>query len=111
VLAAMVFLAIVLPVAIEGLQIASRAGTLSERKCAAARTAERVLNEYVVTRDCQRMARTGTVQEGAIAYLWTVQEDTWSEDTMAEITVVVQFGVQGFEHTVYLATLVDSSTS
>ncbi|HNQ89206.1 MAG TPA: prepilin-type N-terminal cleavage/methylation domain-containing protein [Verrucomicrobiota bacterium] len=111
VLAAMVFLAILLPVAVEGLRVASRAGMVSERKGVAARVAERVLNEYVVTRDTQRMANTGTVQEGALTYLWSVEENTWSEDSMTEVTVEVRFGVQGLEHTVQLVTLVDSSTS
>ena len=42
VLAALLFMAIVIPVALEGLRIASLAGQVGERKAAAARVAERV---------------------------------------------------------------------
>src|SRR6478735_6417980 len=50
VLAALLFMAIVIPVAVQGLRIASRAGSLSERKAIAARLADSKLNELVVTR-------------------------------------------------------------
>ena len=45
VLAALVFMAIVIPVAMQGLHIAGRAGAVAERKREAVRVAERVLNE------------------------------------------------------------------
>src|SRR5882762_4963509 len=44
VLAALLFMAIVIPVAVQGLHIASRAGSVSERKAVGARIAERKLN-------------------------------------------------------------------
>ena len=44
VLAALLFMAIVIPVAVQGLQIASRAGSVSERKALGARLAESKLN-------------------------------------------------------------------
>ena len=47
VLAALVFMAIVIPVALSGLSVASRAGEVSVRKAEAALVAERVLNENV----------------------------------------------------------------
>jgi len=49
VLAALVFMAIVIPVAIEALSIASRAGEVAARKNEAALVAERILAENIVT--------------------------------------------------------------
>ena len=45
VLAALVFMAIVVPVAVEGLRVANLAGQVGQRKTVAARVADRVLNE------------------------------------------------------------------
>jgi len=49
VLVALAFMAIVIPVVLQGLRIASLAGEVSQRKALAARIAERVLNEAIVT--------------------------------------------------------------
>src|SRR6266567_846947 len=49
VLAALLFMAIVIPVALEGMHVASRAGSVAVRKREAARVAERILNESLVT--------------------------------------------------------------
>src|SRR6266513_339917 len=54
VLAALLFMAIVIPVAVQGLRIASRAGSVAERKSAAARVAEKILNENLVTTNWNR---------------------------------------------------------
>ena len=48
VLAALLFMAVVIPVAVDGLRVASRASVLGQRKAVAARIAESVLNEQVV---------------------------------------------------------------
>ena len=53
VLAALMFMAIVIPVAVEGLRLASRAGEVGERKVTAARIADRVMNELIATGDWQ----------------------------------------------------------
>src|ERR1044071_2373619 len=60
VLAALLFMAIVIPVAVQGLPIASRAGSVAERKAVGARLAESKLNELVVTHQWQSTAQKGT---------------------------------------------------
>ena len=109
VLAALTFMAIVIPVAIEGLHIANRAGVVAQRKTAAARVAERVLNEALVASQSQASARSGVVQEGPIDYRWSIRYTTWPEDTMRLVTAEVLFQVQGQEHDVRLSTLVSNS--
>ena len=68
VLAALAFMAIVIPVAVDGLRVANQAGQVGQRKAVAARIAERVLNEMVITGQFRSPTQGGTVQEGVQAY-------------------------------------------
>jgi len=110
VLAALAFMAIVIPVAVEGLRIANLAGQVSQRKAVAMRVAERVLNEMVVTGQARGSAQNGTLQEGFQQYRWSIRTEPWPEDAMRLVTVQVVFPVQGRDYDVHLSTLVDNST-
>lgn len=110
VLAALLFMAIVIPVAMQGLLIASRAGVVSERKGVAMRLAESKLNELVVTGEWQSTAQDGTLQEGFRSYAWRVEAEPWSEDgVMRLLTVHVTVPVEGRDYDVHVSTLVDAS--
>lgn len=109
VLAALAFMAIVVPVAVEGLRIANRAGQVAQRKDVASRIADRVLNEALVTGQMQSSARNGVAQEGFQEYRWSVRVEPWPEDTMRLVTVEVVYPVQGQEYDVHLSTLISSS--
>src|SRR5687768_16071405 len=78
VLAAMAFMAIVVPVLIQGLGLASRAGEVAERKTAAARVADRILNESIVTMNWNQSSSSGTVTEGVREFNWTLRNEAWS---------------------------------
>jgi len=73
VLAALVFMAILIPVALEGLHIASRAGEVATRKGEAALVAERVLNESIVTTNWNTTVQNGTVRQGIREFRWTLR--------------------------------------
>src|SRR5947207_15216951 len=88
VLAALAFMAIVIPVAVEGLRIANLAGEVGQRKTVAARIAERVLNEWIIGSKMQGTAQSGTIQEGMVQYRWSIRSETWSEDTIDRKSVV-----------------------
>jgi hypothetical protein len=113
VLAALLFMAIVVPVAIEGLHIASRAGAVAERKGAAARVAQRILNESLVTTNWSQSAQNGTVTEGTRQFRWTLHNDPWNQDpnqaVLRQLTVEVQYTAQSSTYSVKMSTLVDSS--
>ena len=110
VLAALLFMAIVIPVAMQGLMIASRAGSVSERKAVGARLAENKLNELIVTGQWQSSAQKGTIEEGRLSYPWRLQAEPWSEDgAMRVITVHVSVPVQGQDYDVQVSTLVDAT--
>jgi len=110
VLAALLFMAIVIPVAVQGLHVASRAGSVAERKALGARLAETKLNELIVTRQLQSASQRGTIQDGLQSYAWTLQSEPWAEDgAMRLVTVHMSVPVQGQAYDVHVSTLVDAA--
>ena len=110
VLAALVFMAIVIPVAVQGLRVANLAGQVGERKAVAIRVAERALNELVVTRQWQTSAQNGSTQEGPVQYRWVMRLEPWNQGALRLLTVQVTFPVQGQDYDVRLSTLVDTTS-
>ena len=113
VLAALLFMAIVIPAAVEGLHVASLAGTVAERKGEAARVARRVLTENLVTTNWNQSAQGGTLTEGQRQFRWTMKSDIWNWDPNQSVirllSVEVFFTAQNREYSVRMSTLVDGS--
>jgi hypothetical protein len=102
-------MAIVIPVALQGLRVASTAGEVGQRKMVAARIGNKVLSERKVMAQLQNTGQTGVVQEHGISYRWTVKNEPWTEDALSQMTVAsvtVSFPVQGKNFDVRLSTLV-----
>ena len=110
VLAAMLFLAIVIPVAVEALHVSSLAGEVAARKGAAGRIADRILNESLVTTNWSGGVQSGTVSEGALDFRWTLTSRNWPQDSMQMLTAEVKFLAQGKDYSVKLSTLANSQT-
>jgi hypothetical protein len=108
VLAAMLFLAIVIPVAVEALHVSSLAGEVAARKGVAARIADRILNESLVTTNWTGGVQIGTVSEGALDFNWTITTQNWPKDSMQMLTAEVKFLAQGKDYSVKLSTLANS---
>jgi type II secretory pathway pseudopilin PulG len=108
VLAALMFMAIVIPVAMQGLSIASRAGDVAERKREAVRVAERLLNETIVTTNLMQSAQSGVVHELDREYRWSLRSERWTDSTMQLLLVEVKFPVRGEDYAVHLSTLVQA---
>jgi hypothetical protein len=109
VLAALAFMAIVIPVAVQGLRVANLAGQVGERKLVAVRVADRVLNELVATGQWQKSIQNGIAQEGQREYRWSVRLEPWNQTALRLMTVQVFFPVQGREYDVRLSTIVDTT--
>jgi type II secretory pathway pseudopilin PulG len=110
VLAALLFMAILIPVTMHGVSVASRAGTLGQRKAAAMRIAERVLDEQILSGQMSTASPFGSIVEGDITYSWTMKTDPWPEDTAIALNVAtlrVEFNVQGSTFDVAVSTLYD----
>ncbi|MGA9777245.1 MAG: hypothetical protein ACLPRE_15250 [Limisphaerales bacterium] len=113
VLAAMLFLAIVIPAAVEALHVASLAGEVAARKGVAARIGDRILNESIVTTNWNVGSQNGTVAEGAEEFHWTLDNQNWPVDTAAAmrlLTAEVTFSAQGHDYSVAMSTLASSQT-
>jgi len=111
VLAALACMAIVIPVAVEGLRIANLAGEVGQRKAVAGRVAERVLNEWIIGSRMQGTAQSGAIQEGTVSYRWSIRSEPWSEGTMNLVTVRVLYPAQGRDYDVRISTLVSTSST
>ena len=113
VLAALLFMAIVIPAAIEGMHIASLAGTVAERKGEAARVAQRLLTESLVTTNWNQAVQSGTLTEGRRQFRWTLHNDPWNQDpnqnVIRQLSVEVVFAAQNRDYSVRMSTLADSS--
>jgi len=107
VLAALLFLAIVIPATLEALHVASQAGEVSARKPAAARVADRVLNDSIVQTNWDGGPQSGIAMEGDQEFHWTLSRQDWTTGTMQLLTVEVTYPVQGKDYSVKLSTLVD----
>ena len=102
---ALLFLAIVVPVAIEAMHVASLAGEVAARKSAAARIADRILNESLVLTNWNNGTQSGTTSEGAQNFSWTLTSQSWPQDAMQLVTAEVKFSAQGKDYSVKLDTL------
>jgi type II secretory pathway pseudopilin PulG len=108
VLAAMLFLAFVIPAAVEALRIASLSGEVAARKSAAARVADRVLNESLVMTNWSGGNRSGTIDEGAQTFRWTLTSKNWPQDSMELLTAEVKFSAQNRDYSVKMSTLANT---
>ena len=110
-LAAVAFLAILVPVAVDGLRVANLAGQVAERKIQAARIADRLLPTQIVTGQWQQAANSGTVVEDDREFRWQIRSATWNKDALRQLTLTVTYVVQGKDYTVQVSTLADSTAT
>jgi type II secretory pathway pseudopilin PulG len=111
-LAAMLFMAIVIPVTIQGITIANRAGVMAERSRVAAQLADNKLTEVILTESWRDEEQDGDFGEDWLdgdqpRYQWSLTTEAWEEDTMRVVTVKVVYKVQENEYEVSLSTIVD----
>ena len=107
---ALLFLAIVIPVAIKAISAASLAGEVAARKGAAARIADRILNESIVLTNWNNGVQNGTAREGVLDFHWTLTSQAWPQDTMQLLTAEVTYQAQGKDYSVKLSTLANPQT-
>jgi type II secretory pathway pseudopilin PulG len=113
VLAALALMAIVIPVAIGGMSAIARTAELGQRKTAAMRVAERVMNEqlYLVTQgQAVPNAGSGVEADGNMSYPWTLTSEPWPQDNMTELTLRVTFVLRGLTYEMSTSTLYDPNS-
>jgi Tfp pilus assembly protein PilV len=113
VLAAMLFLAILVPTLVAGLSASNRRGEMAERSALAAQLAENKLNELSIDNAWSSAESRGTFGDDYPNYRYELTQSQWDADTnnkMTELTLDAFFPVQGREQSVRLTTLVNSTT-
>jgi len=110
VLAAMLFVAVLMPVVAQGLLIASRAATVAERKTIATDLGDALLNEFIVEGTWETIQPVGDFGLEWEGYRWELTPSAWDYGALTELSIEVFFDVQGTEHSVFLSTLVEGST-
>ena len=107
----MLFMAIVIPVTIEGLSVANRAGMVAERRRVAAQLADNMLTELLVTGQWSTGGQAGNFGEDHPGFRWELKTENWTEESMRLLTLRVWFKVQEKDYEVHLSTLVDGEAS
>src|SRR5437879_6570329 len=103
VLAAMMFLAIVIPAVISALTVSNRAAVVAERSTMAGQLAENKLSELTLGNAWSSSETRGDFGQDWQGYRWELTQSAWKVSSMVELTMTVFFQVQGQEHTVRLS--------
>ena len=98
-------MAIVIPVALEGLRIASQAGVAAQRKVVAAQLAESMLNQTIVTSNWMSSGQSGVFGPQWPGFRYTLKTAPWLQAGLWQLTVEVTYPVQNRECHVRLSTL------
>ena len=120
VLAALTFLAILVPTLLGALSVSNRASVMAERSAVAGQLAENKLNELMVDNTWASAESRGDFgNDYPGGYRWELKQGQWDVGTagsstlngMTELTLDVFFTVQGHEHSIRLATLASQQTT
>lgn len=111
VLAALLFLAMVVPAIVGALSVANRASEMAERGALAGELAQNKMSELLTDNAWQSPPFSSGDFAGAYpGYRWEMSSETWTADPvnteMITLHVDVHYMVQGGDHTVRLSTLV-----
>ncbi|MFA9476732.1 prepilin-type N-terminal cleavage/methylation domain-containing protein [Phycisphaerales bacterium AB-hyl4] len=108
VLAGLVLVAIVLPVAVRALQVGMGAGDMARQRLEAVSLAQSKVDEIVALRDWDRGEVSGAFDEPFERYAYAVELADF-DDEVRTLTVVVTWERRGQAQALRLATLVDTS--
>lgn len=105
-LATIVFLGIIMPVAMRSIGLCTRLGGQSRKQIEAASLARTKLTELTCTGDWQSGEKSGDFGEDWPGYRWDTTVSSWSESEVSQLELKVTWTSQGRERSVILTTLV-----
>ena len=108
-LIAMAIIAIVLPLAMQGISLATRLGADARHRSEAAELAKGKLDELAITGAWRTDPLSGEFGADWPAYRWVATSTPWSSGTMNELTVTVIWNQGQREHSIVMGTLVNPS--
>ena len=112
VLAALALLAIVLPVAMQGISLATSAASIARQRSEAAALADAKLSELIVTSDWQGGALSGDFAPDWPDYQWKAEVVDWMDPSttnagLEQLQVHVSWTSRGHQREVVVSTLVN----
>ena len=105
-LATFVLVAIILPVAMKGISLATTMASLSKQRIEAGTLAETKLAELLATGEWQNGDLSGDFSPDWPNYRWSAEVQEWGEATLRQLDVRVEWESRGMERYVQLTTLV-----
>jgi len=108
ILATFVLIAIILPVAMDGISMAAKLASQAKHRVEAATLAQQMLGDMVLTGDYEDGNQEGEITEDNTIYAWRLDVFDWEEeDSMQQLDMSVAWeNAVGDENTVVLSTLV-----
>ena len=105
-LATVVLIAAILPVAMRGIGLCTRLAGQSRRQLEAASLARMKVTELVVSGDYLTGDQQGDFDEDWAGYRWQAEVNAWTHDALQQLDVTVFWTAQNQERSITLTTLV-----
>jgi prepilin-type N-terminal cleavage/methylation domain-containing protein len=105
-LATVVLIAVIMPVAMRSIGLCTRLGGLSRRQIEAASLAEAKMTDLIVTGDWENGNQHGGFGEDWPGYEWKAYVTNWTDATVRELDLTVFWESAGQQREVTLSTLV-----
>jgi prepilin-type N-terminal cleavage/methylation domain-containing protein len=105
-LATVVLIAIIMPVAMQTIALCTRLAGLSRNTIEAASLASTQLTELTTSQDWETGGKSGDFGSDWPGYRWTADVSNWTDSTVRQVDLTVFWQSQGRQRTVTLSTLV-----
>lgn len=106
ILAALLLIGLILPVAMKGVSLASMLASDSARKYEALDLAETRLAEILLQKDWQSSSESGTFEDEYDQYHWMMEVSDWTVAGLKQIDLVVYWQQRNRQRNVTLSTLI-----
>lgn len=105
-LATVVLIAIIMPVAMECIGLCTQMGGQSRKQIEAASLASTKLTELTASQDWETGGKSGEFGSDWPGYRWTADVSNWTDSTLRQLDLTVLWQSQGRQHSITLSTLV-----
>ena len=104
-LATVVLIGIIMPVAMQTIALCTRLAGLSRKDIEAASLARTKLTELTASGDWQSSGKAGDFGSNWPGYRWTAEVSNWTDSVVSQIDLAVHWQSQGRERSLTLSTL------
>lgn len=110
-LATVVLIGIIMPVAMHSIALCTSLGGQARRQIEAASLARTKLTELTVSQDWRTSEKSGNFGDDWPGFRWTAEVTGWTDSTLSQLDLTVFWQSHGRERSVTLSTLVNPEES